>query len=145
MNKVLVIVIVVLLGAAYVGGYWPQHQQLRAAQQSAEQAHQQLAGVQAVARVCRLENELLALLGQTENQNYGDARSLSNTFFDDMRREADRDQNAPYKGDIENILSQRDAITAGLAKADASTATTLRQMLGQMEQLAGRLAGQASL
>jgi hypothetical protein len=145
MNKVLVVVMLLLLGAAYVGGYWPQHRQLRAAQQSEAQAQQQLAGVQAVARICRLENDLLALIGQTENQNYGNARGLSQAFFDNLRREADQDQNASYKADLENILGQRDAITAGLARADAATATTLRQILVQMQQLMGKSAGQANL
>ncbi len=143
--KKLLGVFVLLLAAAYVGGYWPQHQQLRAAQQSAAEAQLQLANVQAVARICKLENELLALLNQTDSQNYGNARTLSNTFFDDMRWEADRDQNASYKADLENILGQRDAVTAGLAKADPATATTLRQALSQIEQLAGKLTSQAKL
>jgi hypothetical protein len=145
MSKVLVIAALVLLAAAYIGGYWPQHQQLRAAQQSAAQAQQQLGSAQAVARICRLENDLLALLSQTENQNYGDARNLSQAFFDNLRHEADRDQNAPYKADLENILGQRDAITAGLARADASTVTALRQILVQMQQLMEKSAGQANL
>lgn len=145
MKKVLVIAVLILLAAAFIGGYWPQHQQLRAAQQSAAQAQQQLASVQAVARICRLENDLLALLGQTENQNYGDARGLSNAFFDNLRREADRDQNASYKADLENILGQRDTVTAGLARADASTAASLRQILAQMQQLMQKSASQASL
>lgn len=145
MNKVLVIVIIVLLGVAYVGGYWPQHQQLRVAQQSQAQSQQQLASVQAVARICRLENALLALIGQTENQNYGNARGLSQAFFDSLRGEADRDQNAPYKADLENMLGQRDAITAGLAKADPATAAALRQILAQMQQLMEKSAAQANL
>ena len=70
MNKVIVIVILILLGAAYVGGYWPQHRQLIAAQESASQAQAQLAGAQSVARICHLENDLLALIGQTENQEF---------------------------------------------------------------------------
>jgi type II secretory pathway pseudopilin PulG len=145
MNKIVAVVILILLAAAYVGGYWPQHRQLRAAQQSAAQAQEELSGAQTVARVCHLENDLLALIGQTENQNYGNARNLSNAFFDEMRREADRDQNTPYKGDLENILGQRDTVTAGLARADASTPTALRQLLAQMQQLMGKLAGPANL
>jgi len=145
MKKFLVIAILVLLGAAYLAGYWPQHKQLRAAEQSSAQAQEQLASVQAVARVCRLENDLLALIGQTENQNYGEARNLSNVFFDDVRKEADRPQNAAFKSDLEAILAQRDAITAGLARTDSATTTTLRQVLVQMQQLMQKLASQANL
>jgi hypothetical protein len=145
MKKFLVIAILVLLGAAYLAGYWPQHKQLRAAEQSSAQAQEQLASVQAVARVCRLENDLLALIGQTENQNYGEARNLSNVFFDDVRKEADRPQNAAFKSDLEAVLAQRDAITAGLARTDSATTTTLRQVLVQMQQLMQKLASQANL
>jgi len=141
----LAIVILVLLAAAYVAGYWPQHRQLRAAQENAAQVQQQLANAQTVARICRLENNLLALIGQTENQNYGNARGLSNTFFDDLRHEADRDQASPYKADLEKILTQRDAITAGLARTDASTVATLRQILIQMEQVMEKQASQTNL
>ena len=145
MNRYLLIAILVLLAAAYVGGYWPEHQKLRAAQQSATQAQQQLATLQAVARMSHLENEALDLLGQTENQNYGNARNLSNSFFDELRKEADRDPKAAYKADLESILSQRDTITAGLARADASTTTALHQIAGQMEQVTQKLVGQANL
>jgi hypothetical protein len=145
MKKFLLTTTVILLGVAYVAGYWPEHQKLLAAEQSAAQAQQQLASAQAVARICKLENDLLALIGQTENQNYGEARNLSKTFFDNLRQEADRDQNASYRQDLENILSGRDAVTAGLARTDASTAATLREYLVQMQQLLQKLASQANL
>jgi predicted transcriptional regulator len=145
MKKFLLVATLILLGAAYVAGYWPEHEKLIAAQESAAQVQQQLATAQAVARICKLENDLLALIGQTENQNYGEARNLSKAFFDNLRQEVDRDQNATYKQDLENILSGRDAVTAGLARADASTAATLRQYLAQMQQLLQKLASQANL
>ena len=145
MKRFLLVAILILLGAAFVAGYWPEHEKLIAAQDNAAQVQQQLATTQAVARICKLENELLQLMGQTENQNYGEARNLSKTFFDDLRQEADRDQNASYKQDLENILAGRDAVTAGLARADASTAATLRQYLTQMQQLLQKLTSQANL
>lgn len=145
MKKFLRILVLILLLAAFVAGYWPQHKQLLAAEQTASQAQQQLGAVQAVARVCHLENDLLSLIGQTENQNYGEARNLSNAFFDDVRKEADRPQNAAFKSDLESILTQRDAVTAGLARTDAATVNTLRQILGQIQQLLQKLNSQASL
>jgi hypothetical protein len=145
MKKLLLILVLVLLGGAYLAGYWPQHKLLRSAQDSNLQMQQELASVQAVARVCRLENDLLALLGQTEQQNYGEARNLSNVFFDDVRREADRPQNAAFKSDLESLLAQRDTVTAGLARTDAATLTALRQMLAQMQQLLQKLSTGANL
>jgi hypothetical protein len=140
MNRFLIITLLILLGIAYCAGYWPQHKQLLAAEQSAAQAQQQLADAQAVTRLCHLENELLDLVGQTESRNYGNATNLSNTFFDDLRKESDQDQNVAYKSDLDSMLAQRDVVTAGLARADASTANALHQMLGQMQQIMHKLA-----
>jgi len=145
MKKFLWITILILLAVAYIGGYWPEHQKLRAAQQAAAEAQQGMASAQAIARLCKLENDLLALIGQTENQNYGEARDLSRVFFDNLRQEIDRNPNASYKQDLETMLATRDAVTAGLARADATTAAALRQNLAQMQQLLQRLTSQANL
>ncbi len=144
MKKFLWITILILLAVAYIGGYWPEHQKLRAAEQAAAEAQQETVRAQAIARLCKLENDLLALIGQTENQNYGEARDLSRVFFDNLRKEIDRDQNASYKQDLENMLATRDAVTAGLAQADAATAAALRQNLAQLQQLLQKLASQAN-
>jgi hypothetical protein len=145
MNRFVIILGVVLIAAAYIGGYWPEHRRLEAAQQSETRATQSLAGVQTVGRICVLENDAMALIDQTTNQNYGNARNLSNNFFDAVRRQADLEPNSPYKGDLENILGQRDAVTAGLARADASTVTTLKQILAQLQQIMQKASSQADL
>ena len=95
----------------------------------------ELASSQALGRIARLQNQLLVLIEQAEAQNYGEAQKLSNSFFDDVRKEIDRDKGAPYSSKLEAILARRDAVTAGLAKAEAPTVGALRQSLTEMREL----------
>jgi hypothetical protein len=96
MRKILLLVIVVLVIWAFLLGYWPQHKQALAIEQENTQLKNQLAGAEALGRVARLENQLLVLIEQTEGQNYGEAQKLSNSFFDDVHKEIDRNKGAAY-------------------------------------------------
>ena len=135
MRKILLLAIVVLVIWAFLLGYWPQHKQALAVEQENTQLKNQLASAEALGRVARLENQLLVLIEQTEGQNYGEAQKLSNSFFDDMRKEIERDKGGGYISKLEAILARRDAITAGLARAEAPTLGALRQSLTEMREL----------
>jgi hypothetical protein len=135
MRKIVLLVIVVLVIWAFLLGYWPLHKQVQAIEQENVQLKQDLSASQALGRIARLQNQLLVLIEQTEGQNYGEAQKFSNSFFDDLRKEIDRDKGAPYVPKLEAILARRDAITAGLARAEAPTIGALRQSLTELREL----------
>ena len=135
LRRLALLLVVILIGVAYLLGYWPEHKLSMAAQMENAQLKNQLASAQALGRIARLENELLLLIEQTESQNYGEAQKLSNVFFDDVRREVDRDKSAAYVPKLDAILARRDAVTAGLARAEAATVSQLRQSLTEMREL----------
>jgi len=135
LRRITLLLVVILIGVAYVLGYWPEHKQSLAVQMDNAQLKNQLSSAQALGRIARLQNELLLLIEQTESQNYGEAQKLSNMYFDDVRRELDRDKSAAYVPKLEAILARRDAVTAGLARAEAATVTQLRQSLTEMREL----------
>ena len=145
MKKVGLVVVVLLLAGAYVGGYWPQRQKLQEAEKNRAQASQQLASAQTVVHITRLENDLVALEDQTQNQNYGEAQKLSSRFFNDLRAELDRSPNASYRQTLETIFAHRDAVTSGLTRADAATIGPLRQSLNEIRQLSENLVSQVNL
>lgn len=145
MKKLLLIVGMILLVAAYFGGYWPQRQKLQEAEKSSAQASQQLASAQAVVHITRLENDLVALVDQTQSQNYGEAQRISSHFFDGLRAELDRSPNAAHRQTLETIFARRDAVTAGLTRADAATIGPLRQSLSEIRQLSENLVSQVNL
>ena len=135
MKKIGLLVVLILIIAAYVIGYWPEHKELAATQQLNDAVKKQLSAAESVGRLAHLENELLALIEQTESQNYGEAQKQSAIFFDNIRKEIDLDKTAPYVPKLEAILARRDAVTAGLAKAEAPTVTMLKQSLTEMRDL----------
>jgi type II secretory pathway pseudopilin PulG len=145
MKKALLILGMVLLVAAYLGGYWPQRQKLQEAEKNSAQASQQLAAAQAVVHITRLQNDLVALVDQTQNQNYGEAQKLSSRFFNGLRAELDRSPNAPYRPALETIFARRDGVTSGLTRTDAATIGPLRQSLNEIRQLSENLASQVNL
>ena len=94
MRKFKFLVVVVLVIWAFLLGYWPLHKQVQAIEQENVQLKKDLASSQSLGRIARLQNELLVLIEQTEGQNYGEAQKLSNSFFDEVRKEIDRDKSA---------------------------------------------------
>lgn len=135
MRKILMLAVIVVVIWAYLLGYWPQHKQVGAIEQENALLKNELSSAETVNRIARLENQLLVLIEQTEAQNYGEAQKLSNTFFDDMRKEIDRNKNAAYVPKLEAILARRDAVTASLARGDASALASLKQSLTEMREL----------
>ena len=135
MKKLLIILVLLVVGGAYVAGYWPQRQKLVAAEQNSSQLTQQLAEAQTLVRICHIENQLLAVIEQTESQNYGEAQNQSGRLFDDIRAEAGRAANPTYKQLLDTLQGRRDAVTAGLARADSGTLMVLRQSLKDLRQL----------
>jgi Na+-transporting NADH:ubiquinone oxidoreductase subunit NqrC len=145
MKKALFVIVLLLIAGAYLAGYWPQRAHVQQAQQSASQSAQQLASAHELAQVMRIENDLLVLERATREQNYGQAQQLSGKFFDDLRQDIDKYPNASYTPTMQSILAQRDAITAGLTRADASTLATLDKDLDDIRQIADKLLAQANL
>lgn len=133
------IVLVVLLSAAYVAGYWYQFQRSREAQENLtadlKAASLQLAGAESRIRLCKLQNDLIALAYKTADKNYGDALSVSSRFFDQVLAEATRTENQKWKSSLESILQKRDAVTAALAKGEPSALELLLPMEKTLHQL----------
>lgn len=122
------LIVVVLIVVAYLAGYWPQHARLQSVLEGREQ-------LQTVAALCNLENQLLSVIEESDNKNYGNAQTGSGTFFNGVQAEIDRMPNAPYRKGLDNILARRDLITAALSRADASALGPLRQSLTELRQI----------
>jgi predicted negative regulator of RcsB-dependent stress response len=145
MKKALFIIVLVLIAAAYVGGYWPQRARVQQAEQASAQANQQVAAARELASMYRIQNDLLALTDQTQSLNYGQAQKLSGTFFDDVRQHVDKYPNAPYTATLQGIVGERDSVTSALTRADNSVLGTLRQNLSDIRQIGDKVLAQANL
>jgi hypothetical protein len=72
---------------------------------------------------------------EVARNNFGIASQEASKFFGEVRRIADQTSNTKLKEVLESIASRRDAVTAGLAKADPA----VRQQVQDLTEIALRL------
>ena len=129
------ILFLLLLAAAYVAGYWPQHRKFREAQDNSNAVSARLTDAESRLRLCKLQNDLIALVRKTAEKNYGEAQAFSTKFFDQVLAEARQTENQKWKSSLESILQSRDAVTAALAKGDSSARDLLLPLEKTLHEL----------
>ena len=144
MKRAVIITGVILIGVAYVLGFWPQYQKVQMTRQQLEQANGELAGSQARNGLYRLQHELLAVIRQSNQKNYGQASALSTKFFDSVRDELPRQSDPKVKTALQSILQQRDAVTSALAKGDPGALSLLEPIETTMFQTISKTMGTGS-
>jgi len=129
--------VVVLIGLAYVGGYWPEHRQRVALDADIATLREQLAESEARVRMGRLLGEVLNIREAVVTLNYGQAQELSSRFFDSVRAEASATPVAAFKVAFEAVLQTRDQVTAALARGDQAAGESLRRSELQLREALG--------
>ena len=130
-------VVVLVIGLAYVAGYWPEHRQRVALEADAAVLRERLADSEARVRMGRLLGELLNIREAVGSLNYGNAQQLSSTFFDSVRAEASITPVAAFKTALEAVLQARDQVTAALARGDQAALEPLRRSELQLREVLG--------
>jgi hypothetical protein len=126
-TRVLSALFLLIIVAAFVSGYWPEHRNRTAAEAEAQALGTRVARLEDQVRAARLHGDLLTLIDAVEAMNYGQAQTLASTFFDRIRDEAARTGNPELRAAFQNILGQRDAVTGALAKGEATATTPLKE------------------
>jgi hypothetical protein len=123
MKRFLVVLVVAILvvGAAVLAGYWPEHQRRQALEGQLSDLRVELAEATARVRLGELLGELLALEDAIAAQDYGQAQAQASTLFDTARVEVTRVEAGPSRAALEQLVLLRDPVTAGLARGEAST------------------------
>lgn len=121
------LVVVALVAAAYVAGFWPQRERISVLQAENVTLQQRVEAAEARVRAGVLLGELLALKEVVQNMNYGQARALSSPFFEHVRAEAGRTPDAGLRQALESILALRDPVTVALTQGDAAAFGHLRE------------------
>lgn len=132
MKRLLAVLVVLLVAGAFVMGYWPQRQQLDAARAEAaelrrqlSEARSELAAAEARARLGRIFGQFLALDDAVAAGNFGEARTLSSTFFDQVLDETPKTTDATVRTAFDAVQMRRDTVTAGLARGEGSVREAL--------------------
>jgi hypothetical protein len=128
---------VVLLGAAFLAGYVPEHQQRLTAEMEIERLRNRLVVAEDRVRAGELLGRILTIREVTARQDYGEARNLSSASFDAIRAEAATTHDAQLRGGLNETLARRDAVTAALAKADPGATKILHTIELRLRQSLG--------
>jgi hypothetical protein len=139
MSKILklVAVVVVLLAAAYVAGFWPQRERVSALQSENVSLQQRAEAAEARVRAGALLGELLAFKEVVQEMNYGQARTMSSPFFEHVAAEAGRTGDATVKQALASILALRDRVTVALTQGDPAALGLLRESEGKLRVALG--------
>lgn len=126
-TRVLLVLGVVLIGGAYLAGFWPERQRLAAARAEAQALQQRVAESEARVRLAEVLGTLLAVSDSVDAQNYGDAAARASAYFDRVTAEAQAATDPATRAVLEGARQTRDTVTAALARAEPTVRETLRQ------------------
>lgn len=136
MKRVLVVLTLVAIGAAYFAGYWPERQARVASERALEAMRANLERAEARNRLYGLQSQLIELMAAVEARNFGAAQGKATAFFDSARAEAGRPDQAYAVETLEGILAGRDSLTIAITQNDPAALEMLR---GAMTRLRGAL------
>jgi cell division septation protein DedD len=144
MKKIVAVLVAALVGAAFVGGYWPQRQargelegRVKGLEERIKALEKELSEAQARVRMAGILGHMLTLIDVVAEKNYGHARTMGSAFFDAVRAESDRASVPGFKEVLEGILANRDAVTAGLTEGDPRVLDLLRKGEARLRQALG--------
>lgn len=127
MKRLLAIIVVVVVALAYLAGFWPQHRRLIDAQAQIQMLEGRLAAAEGRVRLAEVLGQLLHLSDAVTAKNYGEAATLSSSFFDSVRFEASRTDQSGVKDALEGILKARDQVTTAIAGTDPTLSASLKE------------------
>lgn len=114
-----------VLAAVFLAGFLPQYIKSRGLDSEAQALKSKL-------ELAELRSSAGRLLLQVTQNNFGIASQEASRFFGEVRRIASETSDPSLKQTLEDIASRRDAVTAGLAKADPA----VRQQVQEIADIA---------
>lgn len=122
-----IIAVILLIGLAYLIGLLPQRQRRLELEREVASLQSQLADAEARGRICGLYTRVQGLIDVVAQQNYGQAVEASTAFFDEVRAESNRTEQAAFQEVLQSVLATRDSVTGALTKADPASLDGLRR------------------
>jgi hypothetical protein len=137
MKRAILIAVVMVVGLAYLAGFWPQHRQLSDLRSQLQETQARLAAAEARIRLGDVLGRLLALSDAVAAKNYGQAATLSSSFFDAVRSEASRAARPDVTATLHEILNARDRVTTAIAGTDPALTGILKQQEQSLRRALG--------
>jgi hypothetical protein len=124
-----IIVVSILLVAAFLAGFVPQYIKVKRLENDLSLARQESA-------LAELRDLAGLAFAQTSQKNYGLAAATSNRFFARTREIANQVQDANERKALEDLLTSQDKIAAELAKGDPAAFGDLQVLFDKTRQAA---------
>ena len=128
-------VMVLMISASFLAGYWPQHRRGTSLQTDNDALRARIVTLENRARLSMIHSKALDAIDAVTAMNYGQAQGLSSSLFDDIRAELNRTTESQYQEALQEGLKRRDTITAALATGDSSALEPLRELEKRMRQV----------
>ncbi len=120
-NKLLLWVI--SISAAFLLGLVPQYVQKERLRRELQTANERAVSVQLDSQMAETRDLRGLMLLEVLRRNYGTAKDYSTSYFEKLRQASENPKNSSRRTGLEELLGNRDTITATLAQGDpASTA-----------------------
>lgn len=128
---------VLVIALAYLAGFWPERRKLTDARAEIQMLQDRLGASEGRVRLAAVLGELLRLSDAITAKNFGEAATLSSSFFDSVQAELARTDESAVKEALEAVLRSRDAVTTAIAQTDSSLAATLDEHERRLRQALG--------
>jgi hypothetical protein len=133
--KAMAIGVGIALIAGVLLGFIPEYTRSSAATKDKNNVESQLAVVQRQATLSDFKVRAASIYTQAEMSNFSSASGSASSFFTDLQKYYDQYSDSGLKLQLQAVLSQRDIIVAGLAKADPAVAGQLQGLFLKMKSI----------
>jgi hypothetical protein len=132
-NQVMVGAVLVIVGGLV--GFIPEYAKLVAAHHEIENLRQQLDVSKRAEAMNSFRNRAAMLYTETTQNNFTVALGMASKYFTDLRAFTDRTTDPTLKQELGSVLSSRDAILGGLAKADPAISVQIQELFLKLQKL----------
>lgn len=122
-----IIVVAVLLVVVFLAGFLPSYAKANRLENELREARRDLS-------LAQLRDLACLAYFQANQKDYGLAAGTSTRFFDRTREAASQSPDLIVRKSLEDLLSLRDPITAGLAKGDPGVLSDLQALFVKTRQ-----------